>query len=322
MPQKHDYDSPWKEILEYFFSDFMAFFFPKAHNDIDWSKKHEFLDKELQRIVKDAETGKRLVDKLVKVWQKNGDEKWVLVHIEVQSQEEIDFAKRMYIYNYRLFDRYDRQVASIAVLGDEHPNWKPNQFGYNLWDCKIDFEFPVIKLLDYKKRWEMLEKSENPFATVLMAHLKAQETRNNDKECLFWKIYVTRRLYKKGRKPKYVVNLFRFIDGIMQLPEELEDIFLEKVEELEEEKRMPYVAPFEKILAKRGMEKGLQQGLQQGMRQGLLLGIELGLKLKFGDKGLDLFPEISKIGDVEVLKAIQIGIETSNTIDELRKIYE
>jgi hypothetical protein len=30
----------------------MAFFFPKAHAQIDWSAGYEFLDKELQKITK------------------------------------------------------------------------------------------------------------------------------------------------------------------------------------------------------------------------------------------------------------------------------
>ena len=42
-----DYDSPWKKALEVFFADFMAFFFPAAHADIDWAKGYQFLDKEL-----------------------------------------------------------------------------------------------------------------------------------------------------------------------------------------------------------------------------------------------------------------------------------
>jgi len=63
--------------------------------------------------------GRRRVDKLVKLWRRNGDEAFLLVHVEVQSQEETGFAERMYVYNYRLFDRYHRLVASFAVLGDE-----------------------------------------------------------------------------------------------------------------------------------------------------------------------------------------------------------
>ncbi len=36
-----DYDSPWKEILEDYFQDFMAFFFPLAAAEIDWPRGFE-----------------------------------------------------------------------------------------------------------------------------------------------------------------------------------------------------------------------------------------------------------------------------------------
>jgi hypothetical protein len=31
-----------------------------------------------------------------------------------------EFAERMFVYNYRLYDRYRRPIASMAVLADEH----------------------------------------------------------------------------------------------------------------------------------------------------------------------------------------------------------
>ena len=36
-------------------------------------------------VVRDAELGKRLVDKLVKIYRTSGEEAWVLLHVEVQS---------------------------------------------------------------------------------------------------------------------------------------------------------------------------------------------------------------------------------------------
>ena len=57
---------------------------------------------------------KRIEDKLVKVWRVSGEQVWVLVHIEVQSQSEKDFAQRMYVYNYRLSDQFNRPVASFG----------------------------------------------------------------------------------------------------------------------------------------------------------------------------------------------------------------
>ncbi|NEO28751.1 MAG: hypothetical protein F6K03_18220 [Kamptonema sp. SIO4C4] len=99
-----DYDSPWKEALSVYFEPFMAFFFPEIHRDIDWTRGYEFLDKEFQKIVRETETGRRDSDKLVKVWRLNGEETWVLIHIEVQSQAQTVFAERMFIYNNRIFD--------------------------------------------------------------------------------------------------------------------------------------------------------------------------------------------------------------------------
>lgn len=120
-----DFDNAWKEALDLLFEPFMAIFFPGAHREIDWSRRPEMLDKELQQITPESEQGGRLVDKLVKVWRASGQEEWVLVHVEVQSQPEAEFARRMYVYNYRLFDRYNRRVASFAILGDNRRGWRP-----------------------------------------------------------------------------------------------------------------------------------------------------------------------------------------------------
>src|SRR5207248_1512165 len=88
FPFMSDFDSPWKEALDVYFEPFVALFFPEAHAEIDWSRGYEALDKELQQVVREAEQGRRVVDKLVRVWRLQGDEEWVLIHIEVQGQEE------------------------------------------------------------------------------------------------------------------------------------------------------------------------------------------------------------------------------------------
>ena len=46
-----EFDSPWKDILEAYFKDFIQFFFPAVHTLVDWGAGHEFLDKELQQVV-------------------------------------------------------------------------------------------------------------------------------------------------------------------------------------------------------------------------------------------------------------------------------
>ena len=52
-----DSDSPWKDILETYFPQFISFFAPVADGDIDWDRGHEFLDKELQQIFPESAVG-------------------------------------------------------------------------------------------------------------------------------------------------------------------------------------------------------------------------------------------------------------------------
>ena len=83
------------------------FYFPRAYCQIDWSRGYTFLEQELHAITQDAELGQRYVDKLVRVTRRNGQEDWLYLHLEVQGSAQAEFAKRMFVYNYRIFDRYD-----------------------------------------------------------------------------------------------------------------------------------------------------------------------------------------------------------------------
>src|SRR5207237_9755241 len=100
----------------------LSFLFPQGHACIDWAKRYESLDKELHQIARAAHTHKALADKLFKVWRLNGEETWLLVHVEVQSEPEEDFPLRMFRYNVRAFDRYNRTVVSMAVLTARTPD--------------------------------------------------------------------------------------------------------------------------------------------------------------------------------------------------------
>ena len=194
------------------------FFFPEMAEDIDWERGYEFLDKQLQQIAKDAALGRRFADKLTKFYLKTGKEKWALHHVEVQGQGQNEFEKRMYVYNYRIFDRYDRKVASVAILADDNPPWPPHSFSYELWGSRASLGVPTVKLLVYRDRWDRLEESANPFASVVMAHLKAAETGNDPRDRYRWKLYLVKRLYRLGYGKRDVILLFEFIDLSLDVP--------------------------------------------------------------------------------------------------------
>ena len=157
-----EYDSPWKEVLELHFRDFLAFFFPDIERDVDWPRGYESLDKELPKLERDAATGGRYADKLTKVWRRNGEERLVFIHVEVQGDPDPGFPLRMYVYNYRIFDRHQQPVVSLAILADDSPGWRPDRHVEELWGCRTGLWFPIVKLWDYNERWLELEASDSP----------------------------------------------------------------------------------------------------------------------------------------------------------------
>jgi tetratricopeptide (TPR) repeat protein len=211
-----NYDEPWKEAIAEYFDRFLHFFFPEVYNLINWLKTPISLDKELQKITADSDDSKRLVDKLFQVWLKDNQEVWILVHIEIQSQYDTDFNQRMFIYHYRTFDLYRKPVISLAILGDEKEKWRPSNYGYDLGGCKLNLNFPTIKLLDYQEKWAELERDLNPFAMIIMAHLKTKETASNLTEREQWKWYLIRSLYDKEYSKLEIVKLFKFIDALRE----------------------------------------------------------------------------------------------------------
>ena len=332
MPEEKD--SVWKEAIESYFPDFMNFFFPKIAKEIDFNKGYQFLDKELEKITSNSELGKRLADILVKTYLKDGTEKWLLIHVEIQGYYEKDFAKRMFIYNYRIFDRYNNDVISLAIITDPSANYISNRYEVKYCDFELIFRFPTVKITDYKNKWEELSNSKNPFAIIVMTHLKEIETKKDDDQRLFWKITLVKQLYDKGYSKNDILLLYKFIDWLVTLPKELNNKFHKEIVKYEEVKKMPYITTAERIGIEKGMlegiqqgiqkgmQQGIQKGMQQGLKQGLLEAIELGLKLKFKTKGLKLFSKISKIDDVDKLRTIKDAIEIAEDLSEIEELIK
>jgi hypothetical protein len=260
---KTDLDSPWKDILRAYFPQAIEFFFPNTAALIDWSKPHEFLDKEFQKISQDAEIGRRFADQLVKVWLKDGESIWLLIHLEVQSQSETGFEERMFIYCLRIFDQFRQIPTSLAILCDESQTWRPERYGKDYPDTSLNFRFGTVKLIDFRARWEELEQSDNPFSTVVMAHLKMMETRPDAVQRKNWKLSLIRALYDRGLQRQEIQNLYRFIDWVMILPEGLEKSFWQELKTFEEERKVTYITTGERIGYAQGAQEGRQEGRQE-----------------------------------------------------------
>lgn len=299
-------DSAWKEILDAYFQEFMLFFHSTLANAIDWSIPYDVMDKELQAITKDAMLGKQFVDKLIKVKSKQGDEHFVLVHLEVQGEPQTSFALRLYQYNYRVFDRYHLPVITLAVLADDRPSWRPTHYSATIWGQEIiRLNFFTTKLLDYAEKRAMLEATDNPFGIIILAQLAALETRKNADARFNIKFALTRRLYDKGLSRDAILNLYRFMDWVLSLPKDLEIRYNQGIKKLEEERSVKYVTSAERI----GMEKGRLQGEHK-----LLI---LLLKEKFPTISEDYLKQVEREEDEKKLCAWGAELINAKTPDEV-----
>ncbi|HEY9621934.1 MAG TPA: hypothetical protein V6C78_16375 [Crinalium sp.] len=192
-------------------------------------------------------------------------------------------------------DRYNHSVASLAVLGDERSSWRPDGFQTELWGCNTTFQFPIVKLLDYGQKWQALEEENNLFATVVMAHLKSQETRGDSQQRKVWKFNLTRRLYERGYERQDILNLYRFIDWLMQLPEDLELEFRRDLEQLEQEGQMPYISSIE------------QTARQEGKRE----EVESLLEAKFGEVDPELLATIGQLMQLPATERARLILQLS-----------
>ena len=254
-----DYDGAWKEALDVYLEPFLRLCFPVVHGGIDWSRGVTPLDQELQEAVRDAEIGKQRVDKLVKVCRRDGTEEWLLVHLEIQSQPDRRLPERMYLYHRRIADRYNRRVVSLAVLADNRPRFRPGPYEQETWGCLLRFEYPTCKLLDFGS--EQLERETNPAAIVIAAHRGAQSQAENPvgRKSVKWQL--TRRLHERGYGKRDILELYRLIDWLIALPEELEIEFRRELVEYEHQKHMPYITSIERLGRKEGRKEGREEGI-------------------------------------------------------------
>ncbi|MCF2491588.1 Rpn family recombination-promoting nuclease/putative transposase [Dyadobacter sp. CY347] len=205
-------DILWKSILEDTFEDFLRFFFPEADDVFDFSKDFEYLDKELEQLFppEDDHYTSKFVDKLVKVYTKEGQEEWILVHIEVQGYTDPDFADRMFTYYYRIWDKYRKRTTALAILTDDNESYYPKCFEQSFLGTSLRFKFNTLKILDQCDR--KLAESGNVFAHIVMTVKIALKSKKLDDKDLFdLKIQLARRLLKEKISKAKIAKLMKFL---------------------------------------------------------------------------------------------------------------
>ena len=221
----------------------------------------------------------------------------------------------MYVYHYRLFDRYRRDVVSLAVLTDAQGGFRPSGYERERWGCSLRFRFPMVKLLDWRDRAAVLEADRNPFALVALAQLQAMAHRGGPARKRV-KLRLIRFLYERDYTREQILAWFRVLDWMLRLPEDLDREFREELIAFEEETQMPYVTSVERIGIQKGLEQGRQEGRQEGRKEGEAAILLRQIALKFGPPTEEVCAQI-EAADADTLLDWSARILTAERVDDI-----
>lgn len=280
---KPKYDVLWKSVLEEVMKDLLLFVDPDIGKELDLARGFQYLDKELTEMYPQPTTPSRsrVVDKLVKVYLRNGSERWILLHLEVQGSYSKEFPKRMFEYFAKLFVKHGHPVAAIAILTGKDGSKRPGVFEDRCLWTSARYEYKAICIKDYSD--QQLQASMNPFAVVLLVArevlLRTTGTELEQDNVLFdHKELITILLKEKlavfGEFKVKVLMSFLNNYVVFKTPE-INLKFMARTDEIfERENTMGYFEHLAEIKREEGREEGIQEGLEKGLEIGVEKGLE------------------------------------------------
>jgi len=165
-----------------------------------------------------------------------------------------------------------------------------------------------------RSHWSELESSLNPFAMIVMAHLKTKATTGNPEQREVWKWSLIRGLYDRGLTREKIIKLFQIIDRMMTLPSFLQESLDFKIQQFEEQRTMPLLSNMEI----RGMERGKEIGALQNARD----YIKAVLRVRLGKIPLEIETYLMQISDLSVLDKLLILAATTNSFEDFKQSIE
>ena len=206
MADALNHDSPWKDTIDQFTRSFLEVTFPDVAAGIDWSIEPKSLEQELHEITPASEIGAKRVDKLLKVRLLDGTDQWLYVHIEVQMHHNPDLPRRLYIYHYRIFDKYGVSPITLALLGDTSRKWRPTSFHCQSFGCGITFHFRICKTIDFEDKLDDPRYRHQEVLFIIAAHLGTQQYRQNPQKLSAYRLELTVKFCNEGYSHRKSTN--------------------------------------------------------------------------------------------------------------------
>jgi len=130
--------------------------------------------------------------------------------VEVQGYTDHNFAKRMFQYYCRIFDKYDRPITAFAIFADTNKNFHPKYYEREFLGTKVNYGFNTYKIINQDDA--ELEASNNPFAmVVLTAKLALFRPALKDQQLFDMAFDLAKRLLTKQIPKEKIRKLMNFL---------------------------------------------------------------------------------------------------------------
>ena len=281
-------DELLKGVLEIYFEDFLRFLLPEADDIFDFRRSIEFLNTELALLQpqRGRSKGKRIADMLAKVYLKSGQEKWILVHTEIEGASQKDFAFRLFQYYYRLVDKNKVPVDTIVIYTGGMTQKRPNYYMEEGFFSRVYFSFLGYHIFDHQEE-ELFKMGSNIFALVILACQKAfLEGHLSDVELGAARLRIAERLLKQRYNYAHVKSFMIFLKNFLYIESEVVngafDAHLYKLTgggikmDLLEIVTKQAVQRATTLALEKGKQAGLEEGKLAGLEEGKLVGLEEG----------------------------------------------
>ncbi|MBG1268378.1 Rpn family recombination-promoting nuclease/putative transposase [Nostoc sp. WHI] len=254
-----DHDRLFKELLSTFFVEFLDLFLPQVAQKIDRDSIH-FLPQDIFTDVTSGE--KKEIDLLAQV--KYGEQDtYFLIHLENQSYTQSEFAKRMFKYFARLYEKYDCAIYPVVIFSfDEPKRAESTNHCVRFTDLNVlDFNFKAIQL--NRLSWRDYLTQQNPVAAALMAKMRipTSERPQVKAECL--RLLTTLKL-----DPARMQLISGFVDTYLRLDVTEEQVFQAVIDTMglaEQEEVMEIVTSWGEKAAQKTREEIALNLLREGM---------------------------------------------------------
>ena len=201
---------------------------------MDHSVPPEFLEQEMVNVMRGKYKVKnkdKKTDKLIKIRLLNGEDHYLYLHLEFQSQLENDFSERIFIYRSLIALRYQTQnITTFVVFTGQPPSEKHKVFEKDCFGSFTYYRYNSYVIFNQDPK--ELEESDNLFSLAVLAAKYTLDTEGDDQKRMVFK----KKLYELAEKKQFPIDkieeLLSFVLDYMLLPDEMENEFAASVPSL------------------------------------------------------------------------------------------